>query len=132
MAYNPNTGYFYVPANEWQMDLWNEPIAYKRGAAFLGAGFTIKPVFPDLDQVGQGAVGAGWPAVRGGSFRMGRRGSTLGRRGRQGYRAHQPGRDAVGIPAGMVIRMLAAMRREGVVQELSRTRGLSYTPPGEP
>ncbi|MEO0423308.1 MAG: PQQ-dependent methanol/ethanol family dehydrogenase [Pseudomonadota bacterium] len=47
MAYSPDTGYFYVPANEWGMDLWNEPVAYKRGAAYLGAGFTIKPVFDD-------------------------------------------------------------------------------------
>jgi len=27
------------------MDIWNEPISYKRGAAYLGAGFTIKPLF---------------------------------------------------------------------------------------
>lgn len=47
MAYSPQTGLFYVPANEWGMDLWNEPIAYKRGAAYLGAGFTIKPLYPD-------------------------------------------------------------------------------------
>ncbi len=45
MAYSPQTGLFYVPANEWGMDIWNEPIAYKKGAAYLGAGFTIKPVF---------------------------------------------------------------------------------------
>ena len=44
MAYNPGTKLFYVPANEWGMDIWNEPIAYKRGAAYLGAGFTIKPL----------------------------------------------------------------------------------------
>ena len=25
MAYNPQTGLFYVPANEWGMDIWNEP-----------------------------------------------------------------------------------------------------------
>jgi len=47
MAYSPDTGYFYVPANEWGMDIWNEPIAFKKGAAFLGAGFTIKTVFDD-------------------------------------------------------------------------------------
>ena len=47
MAYSPQTGLFYVPANEWGMDLWNEPVAYKKGAAYLGAGFTIKPVFDD-------------------------------------------------------------------------------------
>jgi len=47
MAYNPTTGYFYVPANEWGMDIWNEPISYKKGAAYLGAGFTIKPLNED-------------------------------------------------------------------------------------
>lgn len=44
MAYSPDTGYFYVPSNEWEMDIWNEPTAYKKGAAYLGAGFTIKPI----------------------------------------------------------------------------------------
>ena len=47
MAYSPKTGLFYVPTNEWFMDIWNEPIAYKKGAAYLGAGFTIKPLFED-------------------------------------------------------------------------------------
>lgn len=47
MAYNPNTDLFYVPANEWGMDIWNEPISYKKGAAYLGAGFTIKPLNED-------------------------------------------------------------------------------------
>ena len=47
MAYSPDTGYFYVPANEWGMDIWNEPVAYKKGAAYLGAGFTIKPLHED-------------------------------------------------------------------------------------
>jgi alcohol dehydrogenase (cytochrome c) len=47
MAYSPDTRLFYVPANEWGMDIWNEPIAYKKGAAYLGAGFTIKTVFDD-------------------------------------------------------------------------------------
>ncbi|WP_371410809.1 PQQ-dependent methanol/ethanol family dehydrogenase [Vibrio penaeicida] len=42
MAYSQNTGLFYVPANEWKMDIWNEPTAYKKGAAYLGAGFTIQ------------------------------------------------------------------------------------------
>ena len=46
-AFDEDTGLFYVPANEWGMDIWNEPITYKKGAAFLGAGFVIKPVFPD-------------------------------------------------------------------------------------
>jgi alcohol dehydrogenase (cytochrome c) len=47
MAYNPQTKLFYVPANEWGMDIWNEPISYKKGAAFLGAGFTIHPLNED-------------------------------------------------------------------------------------
>ncbi|AJW45863.1 MULTISPECIES: PQQ-dependent methanol/ethanol family dehydrogenase [Ralstonia] len=47
MAYSPQTGLFYVPANEWGMDIWNEPISYKKGAAYLGAGFTIKPLNDD-------------------------------------------------------------------------------------
>ncbi|QDF98395.1 PQQ-dependent dehydrogenase, methanol/ethanol family [Azoarcus sp. DD4] len=47
IAYNPQTGLFYVPANEWGMDIWNEPISYKKGAAYLGAGFTIKPLNED-------------------------------------------------------------------------------------
>jgi alcohol dehydrogenase (cytochrome c) len=42
MAYSPDTKLFYVPANEWGMEIWNEPISYKKGAAYLGAGFTIK------------------------------------------------------------------------------------------
>ena len=37
MAYSPQTKLFYVPANEWGMDIWNEPISYKKGGAFLGA-----------------------------------------------------------------------------------------------
>ena len=47
MAYSPQTEWFYVPSNEWGMDIWNEPISYKKGAAYLGAGFTIKPIFDD-------------------------------------------------------------------------------------
>ncbi|HEY6897759.1 MAG TPA: PQQ-dependent methanol/ethanol family dehydrogenase [Rhodocyclaceae bacterium] len=47
MAYSPQTGLFYVPANEWGMDIWNEPVAYKKGAAYLGAGFTIKALHDD-------------------------------------------------------------------------------------
>lgn len=47
MAYSPQTKLFYVPANEWGMDIWNEPISYKKGGAYLGAGFTIKPLFDD-------------------------------------------------------------------------------------
>jgi len=47
MAYSPETGLFYVPANEWAMDIWNEPITYKKGSAYLGAGFNIKPIYED-------------------------------------------------------------------------------------
>jgi alcohol dehydrogenase (cytochrome c) len=47
VAYNEDTHLFYVPSNEWGMDIWNEPVTYKKGAAYLGAGFTIKPVFDD-------------------------------------------------------------------------------------
>ena len=44
MAYSQETELFYVPSNEWAMDIWNEPTAYKKGAAYLGAGFTIRPM----------------------------------------------------------------------------------------
>ena len=47
MAYSPKTQLFYVPTNEWGMEIWNEPISFKKGAAYLGAGFTIKPLFDD-------------------------------------------------------------------------------------
>lgn len=47
MAYSPQTKLFYIPSNEWGMDLWNEPVTYKKGGAYLGAGFTIKPIFED-------------------------------------------------------------------------------------
>jgi len=47
MAYSPQTGLFYVPSNEWGMEIWNEPVTYKKGAAYLGAGFTIKTINDD-------------------------------------------------------------------------------------
>ncbi|WWM71806.1 methanol/ethanol family PQQ-dependent dehydrogenase [Sphingomonas kaistensis] len=47
MSYSKQTGMFYIPSNEWGMDIWNEPVAYKKGAAYLGAGFTIKPLYED-------------------------------------------------------------------------------------
>ncbi|MCE4223719.1 PQQ-dependent dehydrogenase, methanol/ethanol family [Methylobacterium sp. C25] len=47
IGYSPDTKLFYVPSNEWGMDIWNEAVSYKKGAAYLGAGFTIKPVFED-------------------------------------------------------------------------------------
>lgn len=45
VSYNPGTGLFYASTNEWGMDIWNEPITYKKGAAYLGAGFTVKPLY---------------------------------------------------------------------------------------
>jgi alcohol dehydrogenase (cytochrome c) len=51
MAYSPATKLFYVPSNEWGMDIWNEPVTYKKGAAYMGAGFTIKTI-------GEGPIGA--------------------------------------------------------------------------
>jgi alcohol dehydrogenase (cytochrome c) len=47
MAFSKDTGLFYIPSNDWGMDIWNEPITYKKGAAYLGAGFTIKPIAED-------------------------------------------------------------------------------------
>ncbi|TVT56682.1 MAG: PQQ-dependent dehydrogenase, methanol/ethanol family [Sedimenticola thiotaurini] len=47
IAYSQQTELFYVPSNEWGMDIWNEPVNYKKGAAYLGAGFTIKPLYED-------------------------------------------------------------------------------------
>ncbi|CAN5878651.1 PQQ-dependent methanol/ethanol family dehydrogenase [soil metagenome] len=47
MAYSPKTNLFYVPANEWGMDIHNEPVTYKKGGAYLGAGFTIKTLHDD-------------------------------------------------------------------------------------
>ena len=37
-------GFFYVPANEWGIEIWHEPVAYKKGAAYLGAGCTVKTI----------------------------------------------------------------------------------------
>ena len=47
MAYSPDTKLFYVPANEWGMEIWNEPVTYKKGAAYMGAGFSIKTTNDD-------------------------------------------------------------------------------------
>ncbi len=43
MGFSLKTGYFYVPATEWGMAIWNEPFSCMRGAAYLGAGLFIKP-----------------------------------------------------------------------------------------
>ena len=47
MAFSDQTGLFYIPSNDWGMDIWNTTIAYKKGAAYLGASFTIKPIVDD-------------------------------------------------------------------------------------
>ncbi|MBE0505642.1 MAG: PQQ-dependent methanol/ethanol family dehydrogenase [Marinospirillum sp.] len=47
MAYSKETGLFYIPSNEWEMDIWNEDVSYRKGAAYLGAGFTIRPINED-------------------------------------------------------------------------------------
>ena len=47
MSDSQKTGLFYVPSNEWSMDIHNEPVTYKKGAAYLGAGLTIHSVFDD-------------------------------------------------------------------------------------
>lgn len=47
MSYSQQTGLFYIASNDWGMDIWNEPVAYKKGAAYLGAGFMVKPVAKD-------------------------------------------------------------------------------------
>lgn len=47
MSYSPDTGLFYIPANEWAMDYWTEHLTYKAGAAYLGQGFRIKKLHDD-------------------------------------------------------------------------------------
>lgn len=47
MSYNPDNQAFYIPANEWKMAYWTENLTYKPGAAYLGQGFKIKPLFDD-------------------------------------------------------------------------------------
>lgn len=47
VSYSQKSAMFYVPTNEWGMDIWNQSVEYKKGAAYLGAGFTIKPVYED-------------------------------------------------------------------------------------
>jgi alcohol dehydrogenase (cytochrome c) len=47
MAYSPETGLFYVPANHWAEDYWTETVTYNPGAAYLGQGFRIKRLFDD-------------------------------------------------------------------------------------
>ncbi len=44
MAYSQDTGLFYIPSNDWGMDIWNEPIAYKKGAAYLAPASPLSPL----------------------------------------------------------------------------------------
>ncbi|MDD2867280.1 methanol/ethanol family PQQ-dependent dehydrogenase [Neomegalonema sp.] len=47
MAYSPQTGLFYIPANNWTEDYWTENVTYNPGAAYLGQGFRIKRLYDD-------------------------------------------------------------------------------------
>lgn len=48
MAYSQQTGWFYIPANEWAMDMWSElPVDYAAGFAYLGMGFKLKRLFKE-------------------------------------------------------------------------------------
>ena len=47
MSYSPDTGLFYIPANNWKEDYWTEKVVYKPGAAYLGMGFRIKRMYDD-------------------------------------------------------------------------------------
>lgn len=47
MSYNPQAQKFYIPGNEWKMDYWTEHLTYKPGAAYLGQGFRVRPLFDD-------------------------------------------------------------------------------------
>jgi alcohol dehydrogenase (cytochrome c) len=47
MAYSKDTGLFYIPANHWKEDYWTEKAIYKKGAAYIGMGFSIKSMYED-------------------------------------------------------------------------------------
>lgn len=47
MSYNPGTGLFYIPSNDWSEDYWTENVTYNKGAAYLGQGFRIRKQFDD-------------------------------------------------------------------------------------
>jgi len=47
MAYSQDTGWFYVPGNNWTEDYWTENVTYNPGAAYLGQGFRIKRLYDD-------------------------------------------------------------------------------------
>ncbi len=54
MAFSQNTGLFYVPSNEWGMDIWNEPDNYKMARPTSVRAFTIKPNYEDPIRLAQG------------------------------------------------------------------------------
>ena len=112
MAYSQNTGLFYVPANEWGMDIWNEPITYKKGAAYLGAGFTIKPLYDDHI----GALRAIDPKTGKIKWEVQEQGAAVGR---GADHRRQPGvlRHARGLPAGV-----RRQDRRGAVEVPDRLR----------
>ena len=76
ISYSDQTKLFYVPSNEWGMDIHNEPVVYKKGAAYLGAGFNIKPIFDDHI----GSLKAIDPVADEGRVGIQEQGSALGRR----------------------------------------------------
>lgn len=47
MSYSKDTGWFYVPSNDWGEDYWTEKVEYSPGAAFLGMGFRIRKTHDD-------------------------------------------------------------------------------------
>ncbi|WDF70952.1 PQQ-dependent methanol/ethanol family dehydrogenase [Novosphingobium sp. KACC 22771] len=47
MSYNPGTGLFYIPSNDWSEDYWTEKVTYSKGAAYLGQGFRIRRKYDD-------------------------------------------------------------------------------------
>ncbi len=47
MAYNQDTGLFYIPANHWKEDYWSEMPHYNAGGAYLGMGFRIRKLYDD-------------------------------------------------------------------------------------
>lgn len=48
MVYLKDIEFFYVFLNEWEMDIWNEFIFYKKGVVYFGVGFIIKLVNEDF------------------------------------------------------------------------------------
>lgn len=53
-----HSGLFYVPSNEWGMDIWKEPVTYKKGAAYLGV--VGQPITYEMDGEQYVAIVASW------------------------------------------------------------------------